>query len=316
MTPNRRTKGRPRRRESQGGGPCPTPATAEPPHQRHRRGRHLAWARSPRWSPLAGRPASAWTSPVVSPSSTRPRGAHITHIRPRRDGQHPEPARERAGRVGRARSRRRARTRSRSPFPASRTPSRCWTRSARRPACTSAPCCASATPKQYPRTRTRWPSSSAASRRSRRARRRPQLTAPNLQGPTEQFAAGVLREQHASRSAVRGLSLDGRRRSRTIPEHGAPARAAGRLRAPWAPVRARPGPDDGAVDRERHGDPEPDRPVGGRLHPGGCRRIGALGQGGPGELPPAARDRARRQRVLGAHHPADPDRFHLVRRPG
>ncbi len=43
-----------------------------------------------------------------------------------------------------------------------------------------------------------------------------------------------------------------------------------------APVRARPVPDDGALDLECHGDPEPDRPVGRRLHARGFDAGSAL----------------------------------------
>ena len=48
----------------------------------------------------------------------------------------------------------------------------------------------------------------------------------------------------------------------------------------------------------------------------GSARLRSVGQGGPGELPPVARDRARRRGVLGAHHPADAVEFHVLRRPG
>ena len=64
-------------------------------------------------------------------------------------------------------------------------------------------------------------------------------------------------------------------------QHGPAARARGRLRRHRRdPLRARSGPDDRALHRQRDGDAEPDRRLGGRLHARRLRRVGAVGQGG------------------------------------
>ena len=71
------------------------------------------------------------------------------------------------------------------------------------------------------------------------------------------------------------------------------------------------GADDRSLHRQRHRDPGPDRPVGGRLHPDRPGLV-PVGQGGAGELPPAARHRARRCRLPGTHDPAHPEQLHLL----
>ena len=69
-------------------------------------------------------------------------------------------------------------------------------------------------------------------------------------------------------------------------------------------LRARAGTDDRHLHRVGRGPAEPDRSLGGQLHAEGLGGVQAVGQGGPGELPHGARDRARRRGAVGPAHPA------------
>ncbi len=134
--------------------------------------------------------------------------------------------------------------------------------------------------------------------------------------PRHQYHHRRADEQHPAGQPVRGVPVDERREARLRQQHRAPARPQRGVRRSRRALRARPRPDVGPFHRQRAGHAEPDGCLGRRLHAGGCGRLGTVGQGGPGEFPPAARDRARRRGLLGAHHPAQPDELLLVRRQG
>ncbi len=129
----------------------------------------------------------------------------------------------------------------------------------------------------------------------------------------EQLGPGLHLQQHPPGPTVHEHPLDQCRQARLRGQHRAPARP-GRQRQRRRALRARSQPDDRPRHQQRHGDPEPDRRMGGGLQPGRVGELGPLGQGGGGELPPAAGHRARWRGVLGADHPAVAVRLHLLRR--
>ena len=303
--------GRLKRGEPEVGGSGPTASATQPLDQRARRRGDLArFVRG------------GVRRQVVAPPGPRPRrrgvrrvhrrGAARLAVGPRRDRQHLEPARQWARRVGRTgaddgeepdlgvhpgRDRRAAGAGPDRADGAHVLPSGASVTRIPKPSPKGAK------DKVLPRGVGTIPACSSGS----------ELTAANLAINTTHRGAD---EQHAAGQPVRRVSVDERREAQLRQQHRAVARAHGACDG--ASVRCVLGPAQmsghsiasAQATQNQTGAWVVDYTLAGR------GRLGPVGQGGPGELPPAARDRARRPGLLGADHPADPDELLVLRRQG
>ena len=188
-----------------------------------------------KWSPRLGLDLAGGVSVVYTAE-----GQHVSPGRPQRDGQHLEPARQRARRVGRAGAddgeepdlgldpRRDERP---AGAPADRADGAHVLPPGR---------CAAPIPEAVPKGVEDQGAAARASRRSPPASRRRQLTAANLDVSPTATGRRASRRTTSTRPAVRGLPVDERREAELRQQHG-PASPASAARATGAtsPLRAR-----------------------------------------------------------------------------